>query len=74
MKQQIKKLWTLNYFLGHLFMAVFCCIVLFQLDMQIIYDKIWYDKVIIWWSVLLIIHLIALVAYHLMRLRKKKTH
>lgn len=65
MNLKITKWATIKAFYLHTILAAFCCIVLFELNLMTVYHTIWYDKVVICWSVLLFIHLILLVTVQL---------
>jgi hypothetical protein len=70
MNRMLTKWLTFKIFYLHTVLAVFCCIILFELNLMTAYHNIWYDKVAYCWSILLIIHLILLIISHLRKTSK----
>ena len=58
MYQEYKKWLNLKTWFVHVVIAVFVCIIIFELNLLTDYYRIWYPKIVKYWSVLLLLHLL----------------
>jgi hypothetical protein len=63
MNESVRKLLTPKKLFNHVVLAVFCCIVFFELNLLTDYDHRWYIYLVYTWSALLLIHLAGVLHY-----------
>jgi hypothetical protein len=63
MNQTFKKLLSPKILFNHIVLAVFCCIVFFELNLLTNYSHLWYLYLVYFWLIVLSIHLIMVLVY-----------